>query len=248
MGRPLRTQPVQEPSARAAAARVSAAAAAPSGPLAPSPSDALGVHHPAVPTRRRRDPAIAVATEAPRQSGSLRRQGRLVLPRPRRLAPGRTVLPEHPAGAAGGHAEHRRDVPDAGPATGGARSFPEAASVRSGLSGLISATALRSRTVSPPISFRRRAWPVFRPPYPRRQRAQPCSPAYRCCLRLVAPIAFAASATLRPFATRTSAARSLPMFPSAPCRFLAILPSRSGQTDIVEDHSGGRGRPPRRGR
>jgi hypothetical protein len=88
----------------------------------------------------------------------------------RRLALGRTVLPQHPAGPAFRYAKRRRDVPDAGAAAGGAQSFPEAASFRISLSSVSSATAFRSRAFSRSSSFSRRAWSLFRPPYSRRQR------------------------------------------------------------------------------
>ncbi len=137
----------------------------------PDPLHPLGVHQPARAAQQRRDPAVAIATEAARQRDDLRRQRRLVLRRPRRLALGRTVLPEHSAGAALGHAKRRRDVPDAGPAAGGAQEFPDAASFRISLSSVSSATAKRCRAFSRSSSFSRRAWSIFRPPYSRRQRS-----------------------------------------------------------------------------
>ena len=75
---------------------------------------------------------------------------------PRRYLPlGRAVLPEHPAGQPLRDTELLPDMLDAGPATGGAQKFPEAASRRMSFSSVRSDTAFLSRSFSFSSSFRR---------------------------------------------------------------------------------------------
>lgn len=64
---------------------------------------------------------------------------------PRHLTPCRTVLPEHAANPSLGRFRHPRDVVDTSAPARRARSFPHAASTEISLSGVRSATTLRSR-------------------------------------------------------------------------------------------------------
>src|ERR671921_2748337 len=76
----------------------------------------------------------------------------------------RAMLSEHPADPPLGQLQGGSNVLDAGPATGGAQKFPEAASFKICLSNVRSATARRSRAFSASKSFRRLTWSVLRPP------------------------------------------------------------------------------------
>jgi hypothetical protein len=60
----------------------------------------------------------AAAAVAPGQLDDIRGQGRFVVGRPRHLALGRAVLPEHPAGRPLGHAEPGHHMLDAAPTAG----------------------------------------------------------------------------------------------------------------------------------
>ena len=123
----------------------------------PSPDalDPLQVHHPAGSPQHRGDAAIAVAAVLDGEPDDVGREPLLVIWGRRCLALRRTVLPEHTAGHALGHAVLGHHMLDAGAATGGAQKFPAAASLRISFSSVRSETARRSRAFSASNSFSR---------------------------------------------------------------------------------------------
>jgi hypothetical protein len=122
----------------------------------PDPLDPLVIHDPTGSrTQEFCDLAVAVTTVL---AGEINDVGRepLVIVSPLRNTPlRRTMLSEHAADPPLGQLQLGSNVIDAGPATGGAYQFPEAASFKISLSKLRSATARRSRAFSASRSFRR---------------------------------------------------------------------------------------------
>ena len=119
-----------------------------SADIQPAALEPLVIDLPAGRAKERGDPAVAVATVALGQLDDIGGQGRFVVGRPWRLALGRAVLAEHPAGPSLGYPELTADLLDAPPAPGGPQTFPRASSSRIALSSTRSATSFFSRAFS----------------------------------------------------------------------------------------------------
>ena len=121
----------------------------------PDPLDTLGIHRPTLGPQHRRDPAIAIAAIPGGEPDDVGGQRLLICSAFRRLALGRTMLAQNPAGKALRDGELHHDMVDAAATAGRAQKFPEAASFRISFSSVRSDTALRSRSFSFSRSLRR---------------------------------------------------------------------------------------------
>ena len=106
-------------------------------------------------TYQRRDPAVSVAAILESERDDVGGQRRLVVRRLGNLELRRSMLAEHTAGEAFGHAERLLGALHANVTASGAYQFPEAASLRINFSSVRSETALRSRAFSCSKSFSR---------------------------------------------------------------------------------------------
>jgi hypothetical protein len=138
--------------------------------LPPNALDPLVVGAPACRPQQGRDPAVAIPAIQFGKADDLVAQRRFVVRPARRLALRRAVLTQHLAGKPFRDPQPGRDMLDAGPTTGSAQKFRDAASFRMTFSSARSATAFRSRPFSVSSCFRRFIWSSFNPPYSDRQR------------------------------------------------------------------------------
>ena len=129
----------------------------------PDPLHPLVVHIPAAAPEHRGDPAVPVPALPGGQGHDVIGKGLLVIHHHRFIPLGGTRMPQRLAGPTLRNRELLHDLLDTA-AAGGAQKFPSAASRRTWLSRVNSATARLRRLFSVSDCFRRRAWSMRRPP------------------------------------------------------------------------------------
>src|SRR5262245_9853988 len=190
--------------------------------LPPEPVHPLAVDAPALATQQGPDPSISVARMPLDQLQHPGHQPGVLLLDLGRPPLRRARLPQHPAGAALGHAKALAEEAYGLPALVGRHHFFWATSWSICLSRARSATRRFRRAFSASSSLRRLASSALSPPYWLRQRWSVC---------LLTPSFWQIWATVSPWARSASAWRSLGMTSSAVCRFLVRLPAPQGLRD-----------------